>query len=361
MGRQFPSPIIGYSPDYDDDQEDGGPVMRRGPSLKKRPTQQEEDRARMPPPRRPSTSVPVHSPFAPPSTSKRRSISSVTSLYDDESIDDESMYSASEQTRYDYRPHAVQRPTIEPRAMYDADPRHEQIERRARRNSHYGARPHSTEREFEDKMQTAQRYQAGVDGPTDPLTLDSIRRMNKTPSAGTKSSREHSGYAPTNRTGGADSEDMTILVKGTAHLTIGNTQMAVRDGAEIRIPTGAAGGGERNSRSGGGSDKSSTYEERERPPAIEEREREREREGRHRAARDRDRGARGSGRATSRAGSHSRGGGGMQYAPPQTEHGGGGGVFAPHPHQHHQHYQQVPAYGSFAPPGSYPPPYSTHF
>lgn len=351
LGRHIPSPLAGYSPDNEDDRDDGGVLIRK-PSLRTRTTRQEEDRVLMPPPRRPSTSIPTHSPFAPP-PGKRRSIGSIASLsYDDESVDDESLYSASEQTRYDYRPHAVRRPSIDPTAMYDIESRFEQpAGRRSRRNSYYGARNQSTEREVEDKMQTAQRYQARVDGPTDPLTFDSIRKINKTPSAGTRSNRgeQHSGYAPTNtnRTS-VDTEDMTILVKGTATLTIGNAQMAVRDGAEIRIPTGA-GGGERNSRSGGGSDRaSSTYEtERERVvPAAEER------DGRRTSRIDRERGgARGPGRATSRAGSHSRGAG-LPYAPPTlpppTEFGGGG--------SYHQHYQQY----AYAPPGSHPYTYPTH-
>lgn len=353
LGRHVPSPLAGYGSEYDDDQ-DGGGVLIRKPSLRTRSTRHEEDRVLMPPPRRPSTSIPTHSPFAPP-PDNRRSIGSIASLsYDEESVDDESIYSASEQARYEYRPHTVRRPSIDPTTIFDMESRYEQpADRRGRRNSYYGHRNRSTEREVEDKMQTAQRYQARVDGPTEPLTFDSIRKINRTPSAGTRSHRgeQHSGYAPTNtnRTN-ADTEDMTILIKGTATLTIGNAQMAVRDGAEIRFPAGT-GGGERNSRSGGGSDRaSSTYEtERERGlPAAEER------DGRHASRFDRDRergGGRGPGRATSRAGSHSRGVG-LLYAPPTqpppTEFGGGGGFS--------QHYQQY----AYAPPGSHPYTYPSH-
>lgn len=350
LDRHAHSPLAGYSSEYDD-RDDGGVLIRR-PSLRTRTTRQEEDRVLMPPPRRPSTSIPTHSPFAPP-TDKRRSISSIASLsYDDESVDGDSMYSASEQPQYDYRPHAVRRPSIDPTAIFDLESRHEQpVGRRSRRNSYYGHRSQSTEREVEDKMQNAQRYQARVDGPTDPLTLDSIRKISKTPSAGTRSNRgeQHSGYAPTNtnRTN-VDNEDMAILIKGAAMLTIGNAQMAVRDGAEIRFPAGA-GGGERSSRSGGGSDRaSSTYElERERGLAAAE-----ERNGRHSSRFDRDRergGGRGPGRATSRTGSR---GVGLLYPPPTqpppTEFGGGGG--------YPQHYQQY----AYAPPGSHPYPYPTH-
>lgn len=390
MGRQFPSPIIGYSPDWDDDQDDGGPVLRRGPSLKKRPTRQEEARVLMPPPRRPKTSVPAYSPFGPPPAVKQHSVSSVTSLYyDDESVDDDnSTYSASEQTRYDYRPHAVRRPSIDPGVMYSGgDPRHhEPLDRRARRNSHLDAaarraRSRSAEREVEDKMQTAQRYQARVDGPTDPLTLDSIRRINsKTPSGGAGTRRSGSsrggeqqqqhgggaGYALTSRTAGGDSssfsEDMTILVRGTATLTIGNAHMDVRDGAEIRIPTGSGTGGGGGG-GGGSSDRSSSSSTTTNNEERREREREREREER-RAMRDRDRdrdrgGARGAGRATSRAGSRPRGGGvpgagagagAVQYAPPMTAYGGGEGAY---PHQGPHYQQQMPMYGGYAPPGSY--------
>lgn len=349
MGRHVPSPLAGYGQDYDDDQDDGGVLIRR-PSLKTRTTRQEEDRVLMPPPtRRPSTSIPTHSPFAAPSE-KRRSIGSIASLsYEDESVDDDSLYSASEQTRYDYRPHAVRRPSLDPTVIYDIDPRFEQSPgRRSRRNSHYGARNLSTEREVEDKMQTAQRaaqrYQARVDGPTDPLTFESIRKINKTPSGGTRSHRgeQHSGYAATNtnRTS-LDTEDMTILVRGTATLTIGNAHMDVREGAEIRIPTGAA-GVDRSSRSGGSDRASSTYEtERERElPAADDR------DVRRTTRADRERGfPRAHGRARSRAGSHSRGAG-LPFAPPTlpppTDFGAGSG--------YHQYYQQY----AYAPPGSHP-------
>lgn len=357
LGRHVASPLIGFSPDYDDDHEDGGVLIRK-PSLKRRPARQEEDRALMPPPRRPSTSVPVHSPFAPP-PDKRRSFGSITSLsYEDETADDESLYSASEQTRYEYRPHAPRRPSIDPMTMYDIESRYEQPALgRTRRDSHYGARTRSTEREVEDKMQTAQRYQARVDGPIDPLTVESIRKINNTPSAGARSNRgeQHSGYAPThtNRTS-VDPEDMTILVRGTATLTIGNAQMDMEEGAEIRIPTGAV-GGERNSRSGGGSDRASSAYETERERATTAADawetRRTTRFDRERAA------ARGHGRATSRTGSHSRGGG-LSYAqttlPPPTEYGAAGADGYPH-----QHYQPAPTY-HYAPPGSHPYTYPTH-
>lgn len=375
MGRRFPSP---YSPEYDDLEDGGVPV--RTPSLRRRSTRQEEDRTLMPPPppRRPSTSIPTHpSPFGLPP--KRQSIGSITSLgYDDESIDDDSIYSASDQPRYDYRAHAVQRPRIEPTAMYDVESRYEPTTpgRRNRRDSlHHPAatataRNHSTERDVEDKMHSAQRYQARVEGPIDPLTFDSIRRMNKTPSAGTKSTRSRGesggggggggGYALTSRATSVppDNEDMTILVRGTATLTIGNAQMDVREGAEIRIPTGAGGGGggpgDRNSRQGGSDHSSSSYETERPPPvaaAYEGRERE-FRSPRYERERDRERGVRGSGRATSRAGSHSRGGG-LGYAPPPTEYSGGGGGYP------QQHYHPVPVYG-YAPPNSHPYTYPTH-
>lgn len=357
LGRRVASPLVGYSPDYDDDHEGGGVLIRK-PSLKTRPARQDEDRALMPPPRRPSTSVQTHSPFAPP-PDKRRSFGSMTSLsYEDESVDDESLYSASEQTRYEYRPHAPRRPSIDPTAMYDIESRYEQPALgRTRRDSHYGARTRSTEREVEDKMQTAQRYQARVDGHVDPLTLESIRKINNTPSAGARSHRgeQHSGYAPThtNRTS-VDPEDMTILVRGTATLTIGNAQMDMEDGAEIRIPTGA-GGGERTSRSGGGSDRaSSAYEtERERAaPAAEAW------ENRRTTRFDRERTAsRSHGRATSRTGSHSRGRGlshpHATLAPP-TDYGAAGAGGYPH-----QHYQPAPTY-QYAPPGSHPYTYPAH-
>lgn len=267
MARPSP-PAIAYGPDYDDDHDDDGALVRR-PSLTKRSSRREEDRIRMPPPPpRPSTSRPMstHSPFAPP-PSNRRSIASATSLtYDDESVDDESSYQeTSPSERWEYRAIPVRRPSIDSTAVYDMGPRYlEMAGHQSRRNSYYGARNQSTERDMEDRIRMATQYQEAVDGgPTESLTVDSLRKIGKTPSRGTKSteSREESGYgmrsAATTRT--SVEEDMTILVKGTATLTIGNTQMNVKDGTEIRIPTNP--GGDRDSR-GESENASSAYEER---------------------------------------------------------------------------------------------------
>lgn len=281
MARQFnPPPAIAYSNDFDDDFEDGGVALERRSSLRTRSTRREEDRVRMPPPpRRPSTSRPMSTggPFAPPPPprSNRLSIGSVGSLaYEDDSLDDESSYQdTSPPGGYDYRPYPVRRPSIDSTTVYDGGPRYlEMTAHQGRRNSQYGVRNQSTERGMEDQMRHARQYQDAVDGPTEPLTLDSLRKINKTPSRDTKStgSRDESGFgmrsAATTRT--SVEEDITILVKGTASLDIGNTHLNVKDGTEIRIPTNPS--GERESR--GGSDNASTaYDERgprmERPPA----------------------------------------------------------------------------------------------
>lgn len=280
MARHFPPPpTIAYGNDYDDDVEDGGVALERRSSLRRRSSRREEDRIRMPPPQRPSTSRPMSTggPFAPPpaSRSNRCSIGSVGSLgYDDDSLDDESSYQgASPPGAYDYRPYPVRRPSIDSPTVYEGGPRYlEMAGHQSRRNSQYGVRNKSTERGMEDQMRLARQYQDAVDGPTEPLTLDSLRKVNKTPSRGTKStgSREENGYglrsAATTRT--SVEEDITILVKGTASLNIGNTHLNVKEGTEIRIPTNP--GGDRESR-GGSDNASTTYEERgprfERPAA----------------------------------------------------------------------------------------------
>lgn len=339
MARHFPPPppAIAYGNEYDDDPEEGGVVLERRSSLKRRSSRREEDRIRMPPPqRRPSTSRPMSTggPFAPPpvSRSNRHSIGSVGSLaYDDESVDDESSYQdASPPGVYDYRPYPVRRPSIDSPTVYEGGQRYlEMTSHQSRRTSQYGARNKSTERGMEDQMRLARQYQEAVDGPTEPLTLDSLRKINKTPSRGTKStgSREESGYglrsAATTRTSVED--DITILVKGTASLNIGNTHLNVKEGTEIRIPTNPA--GDRESR--GGSDNASTaYEERgprfERPVA------------RNRAA----------SRAASRSRGHSFHGHPFQ---PQHEYG----VAPPH----HYHDPQMPM--AYAPHSGYT--YPTQF
>lgn len=268
MARHFPPPpAIAYGNEYDDDLEDGGVALERKSSLRRRSsTRREEDRIRMPPPPRPSTSRPMStgSPFAPPplSRSNRLSVGSVGSFgYDDESLGDESSYQdTSPPGAYDYRPYPVRRPSIDSPSVYENGPRYlEMTGHQSRRNSQYGVRNKSTERGMEDQMRLARQYQEAVDGPVEPLTLDSLRKINKTPSRGTKStgSREESGYgmrsAATTRT--SVEEDITILVKGTASLNIGNTHLNVKDGTEIRI------GGDRESR-GGSDDASTAYEER---------------------------------------------------------------------------------------------------
>lgn len=341
MARQFaPPPAIAYGNEYDDDLEDGGVSLERRSSLRKRSSRREEDRIRMPPPpQRPSTSRPMSTggPFGPPppSRSNRHSIGSVGSLgYDEDSLDDESSYQdTSPPGGYDYRPYPVRRPSVDSTAMYDGGPRYlEMAGHLVRRNSQYGARNRSAERGMEDQMRIARQYQEAVDGPTEPLTLDSLRKINKTPSRGTKStgSREESGYglrsAATTRT--SLEEDITILVKGTASLNIGNTHLNVKEGTEIRIPTNP--GGDRESR--GGSDNVSTVYEEPRGPRFE-----------RPAARN---------RAASRAASRSRRQSyqGQQH-PFQPQHDYG--VAPPHPY----HEPQMPM--PYAPPSGYS--YPTQF
>ncbi|KAF3770627.1 hypothetical protein M406DRAFT_100944 [Cryphonectria parasitica EP155] len=214
-------------------------------------------------------------------------------------------------------------------------------------------------------MRLARSYQDKVDGPVNPLTTDSLRQISKITGQGggarsATRSRGDSGYAPTNRNSIDMMDDMRILVKGTATLTIGDAQMDVKDGAEIRIPTSV--GGDRNSR--GGSDQGSSY--------ADERERERDRdsrrpeEGGRRTRHERERLGGGGGggtttatqhardrRATSRAGSHSRGyghghGQAIPASPYPLEYGGGSLG------SHYYHSQPPLAY---APYGSHGFPY----
>lgn len=262
MGDRHYSPMVTHgSHEFDDDLEDGGVLIRR-PSLRTRaPRQTEEDRDRdrlrmPPPPRRPSTSVPTRSHmFAPPphfSTSNNRH----SATFDDSDDDESSIFtSPSTAATYEFRPHPVRRPST-----------------------------------VEDKLSHAQRYQAHIQGPTEQLTADSLRKH--APSHDTRSRGTH-----------ASGEDMTILVKGTATLTIGEAKMDVREGAEIRIPGGVGGGG-----SGGSV---TTYEER--ATRYEE-------EGPQR-------------RRRVRGGSHSR-----AALPLPSEYGGTQHTY----HQQHQHQQQLP-------------------
>lgn len=336
-----------YDRDYDDDLEDGGVPVMRAPSVKKRPSlrQQEEERRLMPPPRirRSSTAAPTHSPFAPP-RQKGMSISSIRSndfTNDTDSVDDESQYSPSEQSRVtEWRPLAVRRPNIDPSA-YDAESQYDRgsPDRRQRRNSFYagGKREHSTERDYENKFHHAQRYQERFDGPTTKLTADTLRKITRTPSQRTKStgSRGNDSYALTARNS-IDTEDMRILVKGAATLTIGDASMAVRDGAEIRIPTNVGGGGsgDRSSRSGS-NDSDETYHDHRRV------------EDSRRTRLDRSQ-TRVGGRASSRPGSHVRGlpAPGVYYPPPATEYSGHTGQYE---------YVQQPMY---APPSGHQYPWT---
>lgn len=333
MARHFPPPpAIGYGNEYDDDFEDGGVALERRSSLRRRSSRREEDRVRMPPPPRPSTSRPMSTggPFAPPpiSRSNRHSIGSVGSFgYDDDSMDDESSYQdASPPGAYDYHPYPVRRPSVGSPSVYEGGPRSLEItSHQGRRNSQYGVRNRSTERGMEDQMRIARQYQNAVDGPTEPLTLDSLRKINKTPSRGTKStgSREENGYglrsAATTRT--SVEEDITILVKGTASLNIGNTSLNVTDGTEIRI------NGDRESR-GGSDDASTAYEERgpkyERPVVRN--------------------------RAASRTASRSRGQSFHGQHPFQPQHDYGVA---------HHHYHEQPMSMPYAPPSGYT--YPTQF
>lgn len=320
-------PLHAYDREYDDDDVEDGGAPVRGPSIRRRPStrQQEEDRKLMPPPglRRPSTFAAAHSAFHPPSRQRRPSTSSIQSIdrLDNDSIDDESQYSPSEYSRSNWRPHAVRRPNIDPTA-YDVESRYERSPDGRRRNSQYGARTQSTERAYEDKFHHAQRYQETLDGPMTQLTADTLRKMTRTPSQRTKStgSRGNESHALTNRNS-IDTEDMRILVKGAATLTIGDASMAVQDGAEIRIPTNV-GNGDRTSR--GGSNGSDTNFD------------DRRLEDRHtRVDRPKTRVS----RTMSRTGSRSRRlpatAGGYYPPPPPTEYSGHGGQYG--------HAPQMPA------------------
>ncbi|KAJ0117757.1 hypothetical protein J7T55_001957 [Diaporthe amygdali] len=297
MGRH----IIDYNPEYDD-QEHGGALVRRPSLTRRRSTRQDADRVRMPPPARPSTMRPqASSAYAPPAP-KRRSIASVGSLYDDESLDgDDSLYSGvSPLERY---PHPVRRPSIDS-TVYDIGHGYAEVAgRRSRRNSQYGARRQSTDLEIEDKYKSAMQYQEDVDGPTNILTADSLRKINKTPSRSTKSSgsRGESGYGRSAATRNSmDNDDMTIFVKGMGSLTIGNAQLDIKDGAEIAIRTN---GSDRNSR-GGSENASTAYADDTRTARFER--------------------PQGRVRTGSRAGSHSRGFAhhGPPPPPPQTDYYG---------------------------------------
>ncbi|KAK2602751.1 hypothetical protein N8I77_009258 [Diaporthe amygdali] len=313
MGRH----IIDYNPEYDD-QEHGGALVRRPSLTRRRSTRQDADRVRMPPPPRPSTMRPqASSAYAPPAP-KRRSIASVGSLYDDESLDgDDSLYSGvSPLERY---PHPVRRPSIDS-TVYDIGHGYAEVAgRRSRRNSQYGARRQSTDLEIEDKYKSAMQYQEDVDGPTNILTADSLRKINKTPSRSTKSSgsRGESGYGRSAATRNSiDNDDMTIFVKGMGSLTIGNAQLDIKDGAEIAIRTN---GSDRNSR-GGSENASTAYADDTRTARFER--------------------PQGRVRTGSRAGSHSRGFAhhGPPPPPPQTDYYGNPYMPMPIPHAPYSPY-----------------------
>ncbi|KAK2604306.1 hypothetical protein N8I77_007249 [Diaporthe amygdali] len=97
--------------------------------------------------------------------------------------------------------------------------------------------------QIEPRYKSAPQYQVGMDGPTDILTADSLRRITRTPGRGTKSlgEREESAYLNSAATkNSTDSEDMTIVVKGMGTLTIGNAQLDIKDGDEISIRTNSS-------------------------------------------------------------------------------------------------------------------------
>lgn len=80
-------------------------------------------------------------------------------------------------------------------------------------------------------------HQHDLDGPTNFLTADNLRRMGETPSM-SSSIEAVSGHGCSEiARNSMDPDDMTIFVKGMGSLTIGNAKLDVRDGAEIAIRT----------------------------------------------------------------------------------------------------------------------------
>lgn len=95
---------------------------------------------------------------------------------------------------------------------------------------------------FEEKYRAALKYAESVDEPTGSLAADMLQRANKTSSRSTRvpESKGKSGYKPP--AASRDSvdhsvapEDVTLFVKGSGILSIGNAQLGIKDGEQLEI------------------------------------------------------------------------------------------------------------------------------
>ncbi|RDL30128.1 uncharacterized protein BP5553_10406 [Venustampulla echinocandica] len=114
-----------------------------------------------------------------------------------------------------------------------------------RRQSYYGQSA-SGSSGYEDKIRQAANYQEDVAGPSVPLTAEVLKRQQRRQTGSSRStkssnSRDESDYRKsattrTTRSGsGADDENVTIKVTGTARVMVGGAQIDCPDGGEIEI------------------------------------------------------------------------------------------------------------------------------
>ncbi|KAK0719885.1 hypothetical protein B0H67DRAFT_462007, partial [Lasiosphaeris hirsuta] len=260
LGDRFstarPQSSMGFRPPpqaivYDDFEEE--PVreksLARRPSTHRKVSKPDDDRRAMPPPRRPATARPTTLAFRPPpSTPARRSVG-----FDEDDFvggDGGLFQDISPHHAYDYgAPIPVRtrsrRPSVGATSItYDGgDFRTEVAGRSGRRNSYYGGKSASSGSGYEDKLRQATMYQEETGGPALPLTAESLRKAGRNggSSRSTRSSGSHdesdyrqSATTRTTRSSNND-EDVTIRVKGSTTLKVGNAEMQCRDGAEINI------------------------------------------------------------------------------------------------------------------------------
>jgi hypothetical protein len=99
---------------------------------------------------------------------------------------------------------------------------------------------------YEDKMHRATSYQADVEGPTVPLTAETLKRQQRRQAGSSRStkssqSRDESDYkkSATTRTtrsmSNDNDENVTIKVMGQARVVVGGAQIDCNEGGEIEI------------------------------------------------------------------------------------------------------------------------------
>ncbi|KAK4114883.1 hypothetical protein N656DRAFT_796496 [Canariomyces notabilis] len=255
LGSVRPQSSMGFRPsraaiEYDDYETPPERTLARRPSTTRKVSKGEADRKTMPPPPRPASARPTALAFRPPpSTSARRTVG----FEDRDPDDDDPLFrdlSPLAPASYGYTPPMPFRPRPSfgaTEASFDIhDFRTEVAGKGHRRHSYYGGHSASSGSAYEEKVRQATRYQDDVAGGSQlPLTAESLRKAvrNGGSSRSTKSSGSHdesseyrqSATTRTTRSSANNDEDVTIRVKGSTVLKLGNAEFQCQDGAEINI------------------------------------------------------------------------------------------------------------------------------